>query len=139
VETPIEPRVRRAPIPDDAVIVVRGDDLNPDNAREQAVAFLRRYPKWGRWGLSAYYARSEAEVDDLAADQLERFPVVVVLRIADLEREGFELVPTFRTPHVTIAFDGNLDDWLVRLGDLGTDRRLNAYHENEPRSTEQES
>jgi len=32
------------------------------------VSFLRRFPDWGRYGLSGYYARDDAEVDDLAAD-----------------------------------------------------------------------
>jgi hypothetical protein len=54
------PRIRRAPLPADAVIVVRGDDLDPAIARWQAVVFRRRYPDWGRWGLSAFYARNDA-------------------------------------------------------------------------------
>lgn len=71
--TPLRaPRIRRAPIPDDAVLVVRGDDLDPTTSQHQAEAFLRRFPDWGRYGLSAYYARDDAEVADLAADQLER-------------------------------------------------------------------
>jgi len=48
-----EPRVRHAPIPDDAVLVIRGDDLGPGTARAQAVAFRKRFPGWDRWGLSA--------------------------------------------------------------------------------------
>jgi hypothetical protein len=103
--TPLRaPRIRRAPIPGDAVLVVRGDDLDHTTSQHQAEAFLRRFPDWGRYGLSAYYARDDAEVDDLAADQLERFPVLAVLTVADLEADGFMVVPTFRTPHVTIAF-----------------------------------
>jgi hypothetical protein len=124
--------VRRAPIPDDAVLVVRGDDLNPETARSQAVAFRRRFPDWSRWGLSAFYARSDAEIDDLAADQLERFPVLVVFATGQLRAAGFDVVPTFRTPHVTIAFDGDLDVALGRLVALGTNRRPNAYHDEEP-------
>jgi hypothetical protein len=127
-----EPRVRRAPIPDDAVVVVRGDDLDPDTAKGQAEAFRRRFPAWHRWGLSAFYARSDAEIDDLASDQLERFAVLVVLPIGRLLDAGFEVLPTFRTPHVTIAFQGDLTEWLSRLENLGTDRRPNPYHEPEP-------
>jgi hypothetical protein len=127
-----QPRVRNAPIPDDAVLVIRGDDLDPGTARAQAMGFRQRFPGWGRWGLSAYYARSEAEVNDLAADQLERFPELVVLSIAALEHAGFEIVPTFRTPHVTIAFGGDLDGHLTILERLGTDRRSNPYHDPEP-------
>ena len=130
---PLEPRVRRAPIPDDAVLVVRGDDLNPDTARSQAVAFRRRFPDWGRWGLSGFHVRSEAEIDDIAADQLERFPLLVVLGMDQLRAAGFDVVPTFRTPHVTIAFADDLDSALARLAALGTNRRPNAYHDEEPR------
>jgi hypothetical protein len=78
--------------------VVRGDDLDPDVGRHQAEAFLRRFPDWGRYGLSAFYARNEAEVDDLAGGQLERFPLLGLFRVADLEENGFNLVPTFRQP-----------------------------------------
>jgi len=78
VTEPHEARMRRAPIPHVAVLVVRGDDLNPDTARAQAMAF-RRFPGWGPWRPSDSYARSEAEIDDTAADQLERFPLLVVL------------------------------------------------------------
>lgn len=111
------------------MLVVRGDDLDPATARRQAVAFRRRYPDWARWGLSAYYARSDAEVDDLAADRLERFPTLVVLRLAALEAAALEVVPRFRTPHVTIAFTGDLDARLAALVTLGRDRRSNPYHD----------
>src|SRR4051812_23069514 len=77
--TPLRaPRIRRAPVPDDAVLVVRGDDLDPATSRVQAELFRRRFPDWGRYGLSAYYARNRTEIDDLAADQLERFPAVAI-------------------------------------------------------------
>ena len=130
---PREPRVRQAPIPDDAVLVVRGDDLNPDTARSQAVAFRQRFPDWGRWGLSGFYARSEAEIEDIAADQLERFPLLVVFETGQLRAAGFDVVPTFRTPHVTIAFSDDLDAALSRLVVLGVNHRPNPYHEHEPR------
>lgn len=75
------PRLRRRPIPAGArVVVVRGDDDDPSTVREQAEAFRRRYLDWGRFGLSAYYAEDDDAVDDLAADLLERFPI---LRIYD--------------------------------------------------------
>lgn len=88
------------------MLVVRGDDLEPGTAHAQAEAFRRRFRGWDRWGLPAYYARSDAEIDDLAADQLERFPELVVLPIDAMRRAGFQIVATFRTPHVTIAFRG---------------------------------
>ena len=124
--------MRHAPIPDDAVLVVRGDDVEAGTARAQAVAFRQRFPGWDRWGLSAYYARSEDEIEDLASDHLERFPELVILSIGALEQAGFEIVPTFRTPHVTIAFGGDLDGRLRELERLGIDRRSNPYHDPEP-------
>jgi hypothetical protein len=128
------PRIRRAPIPDDAVLVVRGDDLDPATARQQAETFRRRFPDWGRYGLSAYHARSEDEIDDLAADQLERFPLLALFRRTDLEAAGFETVPTFRTPHVTIAFTGEPDERLRVLDTLRVVVRPNPYHDPEPAS-----
>ena len=44
------------------------------------------------------------EVFDLGVDALERFSVLAVFRMSDLVAVGFEIVPTFRTPHVRIAF-----------------------------------
>lgn len=93
--------------------------------------FRRRYPDWGRWGLSGFYARHEAEADDLGADQLERFPKLGYYRIADLQAAGFEIWPTFRTPHVTIAFDGDLDERLGTLVRTAHQLRPNPYHETE--------
>jgi len=125
---PLVPRIRWAAVPADAV-VVRGDDLDPGTSRHQAESFRRRYPDWRRWGLSAYHARNEAEIDDLAADQLERFPELAIYRTADLEVAGFEVVPTFRTPHITLAFSGELDAGLARLAAAVHDRRPNPYHD----------
>ena len=123
---------RRAGIPDDAVLVVRGDDLDPGTSRDQAVSFLRRFPDWGRYGLSAYYARDDAEVDDLAADQLERFPVLAVFELTALVEAGFDLVPTFRTPHVTVAFSADLERHLLALAKLHPRVVENPYHDREP-------
>ncbi|MFN0090781.1 MAG: hypothetical protein ACKVWR_11015 [Acidimicrobiales bacterium] len=125
---PQVPRVRRAALPADAIIVVRGDDLDLATSRRQALTFRRRYPDWGRWGLSAFYARNDAEIDDLAADQLDRFPELSLYRVIDLEAAGFSVVPTFRTPHVTVAFDGDLDSGLAALAGTVHEQRRNPYH-----------
>jgi hypothetical protein len=131
VAEPSVPRVRRAPLPDDAILVIRGDDLDPATSRRQAEVFRRRFSDWGRWGLSAFYARNDAEVDDLGSDQLERFSLLGCYRVVDLHKAGFEIWPTFRTPHVTIAFTGDLDDRLAALADVAHEVRVNPYHESE--------
>ncbi|MGQ0466708.1 MAG: hypothetical protein ACT4QG_15455 [Sporichthyaceae bacterium] len=126
------PRIRRAPLPDDAVLVLRGDDLGAfATGRHQAEAFRRRYPAWARWGLSAFFARNAAEVDDLAGDRLERFPLLACYRVADLRAAGFEVWPTFRTPHVTIAFGGDLDERLAALLATPHDTLSNPYHQTD--------
>lgn len=49
------PRLRHRALPAGAkVVVVRGDDTDPEADRRQAEAFLRRWPDWHRYGLSAY-------------------------------------------------------------------------------------
>jgi hypothetical protein len=52
-------------------------------------------------------------------------------RVADLEALGFSIVPTFRTPHVTIAFGDDLDASLTALSGAAHERRVNSYHEPE--------
>jgi hypothetical protein len=51
-----------------------------------------------------------------------------VYRVATLLEAGIEVVPTFRTPHVTLAFTGDLDDAIAPLGHAHHDRRANPYH-----------
>lgn len=122
------PRVRRAPIPPDAVVVVRGDPGDAAITREQAEQFRRRYPDRGRWGLSAFYARNDEEIDDLAFDRLHQFGQLRVYRVADLEAVGFELVPTFRSPHITVAWSTDLLEGLVRFDATRHHARSNPYH-----------
>lgn len=126
------PRIRRADIPAETPMVVRGDDEDRAALRAHAMAFRSRFPHWGRYGVSAYLARDEAEIDDLAADQLERFALLGVYPIDSLRGAGFLVVPTFRTPHVTIAFAGDVDVWIGRLLDVRSELRPNPYHEHEP-------
>jgi len=123
------PRIRRAPLPADAVVVIRGDDRIDGSPRPQAEAFRRRYPDWRRWGLSGFYARNESDIEDLAADQLERFPVLLLYRPSTLEEQDLMIVPTFRRPHVTISFTGDLGVGLSKLRSADHEERRNPYHE----------
>lgn len=97
------PRIRLVAIPDDAVLVVRGDELDPRILRADATRFRRRFEEWGRYGVSGFLAADDDEVDVLCETRLERFADIVVFRRADLIAEGIEVVPTFRRPHVTLA------------------------------------
>jgi hypothetical protein len=52
---------------------------------------------------------------------------------AALESARFEVIPTFRTPHVTIAFTGDASGRLNDLSMLRVELRANPYHAVEPR------
>jgi hypothetical protein len=124
----VTPRIRRQPIPADAVFVVRGDE-DTDRLAEAARFFLRRFPAWRRYGVSAYHADGHAEIDLLCRVELVRFPQIVVLTRLDLELAGVEVVPTFHRPHVTLA----AAELAVLLDAIGSasDRRVNPYHVGE--------
>jgi hypothetical protein len=94
----------------------------------QAGDFLERYPDWARYGLSGFLAYDEGDVDELARGRLQRFPVLAVFERAVLEGAHFEVVPTFRSPHVTIAFTGELASRLDDLWKLAHEERANPYH-----------
>ena len=116
-EPPIErPRIRHAAVPQDAWLVGRGvDSIEPETSRRQAELFRRRFERWGRYGLSAFYARSDDEVLDLGEDRLDAFATLFVYRLADVIAAGFEVVPTYRSPHVTITFYDDVDTGVARL------------------------
>jgi hypothetical protein len=123
------PRVRKAPLPDDALLVIRGSALDANLLRRDAVRFHRRYEAWGRYGVSAFYARSDAEVDALCQTRLIHFPIIIVFQRADLEQQGVDIVATFRTPHVTLASD-DLNELVQRLLGCRHETRSNPYHED---------
>jgi hypothetical protein len=97
------PRVRLSAVTSAALLVVRGDELSSDILRSDAQRFHRRYPAWGKYGVSAFAAHDEVEVDVICETKLERFVEVVVIERSEIERIGIEIVPRFRRPHVTLA------------------------------------
>jgi hypothetical protein len=123
-----QPRIRRAPISDRAVLVVRGDELDSAVIRADATRFRRRFPAWGRFGVSAFVASDEDEIDALCETKLRAWSTVVVFTLSALQSAGIEVVPTFRVPHVTLA-DPSLDALTEKL--LLCDHRVivNPYHE----------
>jgi hypothetical protein len=123
------PRVRRAPLPDDAVLVVRGDVLDGELLRADAARVCRRYPDWDRVGVSGYYARDDTEVSALCQTKMVNFETVVVFAIRDLERTGINVVGTFRTPHVTLAAR-DIQTLLEALISCPHQVRANPYHGN---------
>jgi hypothetical protein len=109
-------------------LVVRGDELDAAVVRADAIRFHRRFPAWGRFGVSAFVAADEDEIDALCETKLRAWSTVVVFARSALETAGIEVVPTFRVPHVTLA-DPSLDVLTQKL--LLCDHRVvvNPYHE----------
>ena len=66
----------------------------------------------------------------MCESKLSSFSVVAVFDRAEHEASGLLVVPTFRTPHVTIAH-GDLDRHVARLLNCRHTLRPNAYHEPE--------
>ena len=109
--------------------LVRGEHADREVDRVQCEAFRRRFLEWGRYGLSAYAAATEGDIDQLAADHLERFRMLSVFRTMTLESAGFEVVATFRSPHMTIAFTGDMDARLNHLAELRMELMPNPHHD----------
>lgn len=81
----------------------------------------------GAFGVSGFYAVTEAGVLDLAGDRLSRFSSLRVYDPGRLVTERLELLPTFQTPHVTIGF-ADLESGLSALARAVKERRPNPYH-----------
>lgn len=113
------------------MLVVRGDVLDEILLRRDAERFRRRFPAWGRTGVSAFYARDGGEVHALCQLRLGQFPSVVVFKRYDLEQMGLEVIGTFRAPHVTLAA-ADTDDLVERLRACPHSLLINPYHEAEP-------
>ncbi len=97
------PRVRRTPLPQSGYLIVRGIEARPESVQVMAEMFIRRYPGWGVYGLSAFGCETHEAVDDICAARLARWQRVAVYDIGDLRMAGLVVRPTFRTPHVTIT------------------------------------
>jgi hypothetical protein len=65
------PRIRRTPLPDNALLVVRGDELDQRILRADATRFRRRFAAWNRYGVSALIARDDIEVASFCETRLE--------------------------------------------------------------------
>lgn len=104
-------RVRTDALADDALVVVRGGDLDPGTIRSDAVAAHARF---GAYGISVFAAPDEASLDLLARDRLAQFDVLVLMTAGAIRQAGLTLLPTFRRPHYTIVL-ASLDRGIDRL------------------------
>ncbi len=116
-------RLRRERVPDDALVVVRGGDLDEEALRRDARRTFRRF---GEYGVSVLAAPTPAELDELAQTVLVRWDVLVLITAGAIRAAGLELRPTFRRPHYTIMLP-DLDRDVVRLAGCDNEGYLNPY------------
>lgn len=90
--------------------------------------FHRRFAVWGRYGVSAFLAADDPEIDALLQTKLRQWSTAVVFTRAALDAAGVDVIPTFRTPHVTLAHD-DLPELIRRLSSCQHRVVVNPYHE----------
>ncbi|MHB8670768.1 MAG: hypothetical protein ACYDAD_09455 [Acidimicrobiales bacterium] len=117
-------RVRSEDLADDALIVVRGGDLDPAVLRADAVAAHARF---GEYGVSVFAVADEPALDELARHRLAQFDVLVLMTAGAIREAGLELRPTFRRPHYTILIP-DLDRDIERLVACENVRRANPHY-----------
>jgi len=129
----LRPRVRPEAIADDRMIVVRG---GPDNlaslarhAQRTSRAFLLDgEPLWGLSVMAALDDIGPASLAGILAGRMATYSSVHTPTAGGLTGVGFDLVPTFGRPHVTVrlasADPRELERLLAALGPA----RPNPYH-----------
>ncbi|MGH9190098.1 MAG: hypothetical protein ACRD0Q_08715 [Acidimicrobiales bacterium] len=117
-------RLRREDVADDALVVVRGGEL--DKARLVRDATLT-YRRFGEYGISVLAAPDEAALDLLASTTLQREPLLTLMRMGALRAAALEVRPTFRRPHFTIVLT-DLDADLDRLRACDNEVRDTPYY-----------
>jgi hypothetical protein len=112
---------------DDAVLVVRGGDLDRAVLRDDAE---RMFSVYGVYGISVFALR-DVSLDELAQQPpLVRFARLTLVTVGVLRRAGLQLEATGRNPHhFTVGFR-SLDDGVERLCACEHRTSDNPYHED---------
>lgn len=125
--------VRTEPIHDDEVVLIRG---GPETAakllgharRLHTVYVLDGLPVFGVSAMAALDALGPASLDGLLASRMASYRVVHMPLVGALREAGFQLLPTFRRPHVTVLLDSDAPDDVDRLLRALGPGRPNPYH-----------
>ncbi|MGH8999785.1 MAG: hypothetical protein ACRDY7_10405 [Acidimicrobiia bacterium] len=92
-------RVRLEQLAEDALVVIRGGDLDPVVLRRDAIAAFRRF---GEYGVSVFAAADRDALDELARHRLVRFEALAIMTAGAIRAIDLEVRPTFRRPHYTV-------------------------------------
>ena len=113
--------LRDEDLPDDAVVVVRGGEMNSDHVRRSATD---AYDEFGLYTVSVFLVQ-DASVEEACRDlpELQRYGKVRLSTVGRLRSLGFALIPTFDRPHFDVVLPDLTDGTLDRL-ELGFDRPI---------------
>jgi len=113
--------LRDEDVPDDAVVVVRGGEMNSDHVRRSATD---AYDEFGLYAVSVFLVQ-DASVEAVCRDlpELQRYGKVRLSTVGRLRSLGFALIPTFDRPHFDVVLPDLTDGTLDRL-ELGFDRPI---------------
>jgi hypothetical protein len=113
--------LRDEEILDDAVVVVRGGEMNSDHVRRTATD---AHDEFGLYTVSVFLVL-DSSVEKLCRDlpELQRYGKVRLSRVGRLRLLGFALIPTFDRPHFDVVLPDITDTTLDRL-ELGFDQPI---------------
>ena len=105
-------RARRGePVPGEAVLVVRGDLLDPDVLRIDAVD---NFDVYGFFGVSVFAEVGGVDLNWIASHKLSRASWLVVFHAGEVLAAGLDLWDTGQSPHYDVVHD-QLDELVERL------------------------
>lgn len=102
---------RGEPVPEAATLIVRGDLLDPEELREDAVDNFEVY---GYYGISVFAEVGGFDVDQIAMAKLARARWLVLFRARDVLAGGLELWDTGQSPHYDVVHN-DVDELVERL------------------------
>lgn len=122
---PKQRKRRDEPLPPSTALVLRGDELNPDELAETADETFAVY---GFYGISVFAEVNGMVLDTIAAQKLARHEWLAVFTAGDLIEAGLDLWDTGQSPHYDVVHEDK-----AQLVDLmvGCPHRLvrNAHYE----------
>jgi hypothetical protein len=113
--------LRDEDVPADAVVVVRGGEMNGDHVRRTATD---AYDEYGLYTVSVFLVL-DSSVEALCRDlpEVQRYGKVRLSTVGRLRSLGFALIPTFDRPHFDVVLPDITDTTPDRL-ELGFDQPI---------------
>jgi hypothetical protein len=130
----LRPHIRGDAPPAETTVVVRVDRTQPTNSPATPYEPNRAYQLDGQpfWGVSVFLALDEtgdASLDGLLSGRMRTYRIVHTPSLEQVHAAGFEVLPTFRRPHFTLALPDTTPSTLKQLLAALGPSALNPYHE----------